>query len=112
MILIFVTIGIRQDKINESDNHIPKGFEKRVDKSKSNVWDSLAQAASLDLDLNYIVLTSNDPNEVINEVRIYKRPLANLRCENMVDVDLDLVKRRRGWRIKSLGLSHYDSADY
>lgn len=97
----------------EGDDHIPKGFEKIVNKNLSSAWDSIEKALSFDLDYNYVNLSTDKIKDKITEVRIKKKRLKHLNCgyDNHDTVNFYFSKEPTGWKIILFALTPYDFAD-
>lgn len=94
----------KRSKDNADVEDIPFGLDKKVDKTKSKVWDSLNKALSLDLNYNYVKIESNSLKEGINSVLIFKKPRKDLKCGLVRDVAIRLIKIDSKWKMQRLDL--------
>lgn len=68
----------------------------------------MEKALSLNIKYNFIDITSDNFNEGINQVLIFKRPLKNLSCNNSVDVKFYFKKINAHWYLERFEFSDYE----
>lgn len=97
----------------EGDVHIPKSFEKKVNKSLSSAWDSIEKALSFDLAYSYVTLQTDKLKDKITEATISKKSLKRSDCGygNHDTTYFYFSKESNGWKIIGFALTPYDFAD-
>ena len=98
-----------RDRQNEFDNHIPEGIEKKVDFSKSRLWNSLQDAFELNLETMFVNFESSEYEKGVDTVTFFKKIPRRLSCTNGFDLKMYLVKFDKGWTIKRLELTSFDN---
>ena len=97
-----------RDRENESDNHIPEGIDKKIDYSKSILWQTLQEALDLDLKTTFINFESSDLDRGIDSVKFFRKMKDEIGGNSNLDLRMTLVKTKAGWLIKELHLTGED----
>lgn len=90
---------------------IPVELKTQVDRTQSTVWDSMEKALSVNIKYNFIDITSDNFNDGINTILVFKKPSKNLSCNNSIDVKFYFKKINGKWSLEQFEFSD-DEEEY